>query len=385
MIVRKWLQRLEELVLLHPSSVEPDQRTKYQIKMFLIIILNVLTYFYFAVGAIYPDIGLLVGTHVSAFGFGGQLYSAGAIPAETYCLLLRLASWQLNYETRFIKNLLAYDDKKSRKILKGSLRKKLLKNLGFLSIINSISQIQFALFVVLTVIITVVTLEMINVTLSMVVAFCFSTPMIIMFVYFFLDSQVYTLAFWFMCKRHLDLQTDALLRSFDRHLQGQLPDTSYLTSIEKRYHDLLGQIKEFNKYSQNLISPYRLLATISSGVLFYGAQNFSNQYASIAGSCAVICVYITSLAFLSTCSSLSIRRKKLYLLSNSLYIKYIMDRKTWKERMVLRRIIKSLGNNQRPTIGLIDRSGEEMNAMEYVEFVAECFSVYFQTVRTFRV
>lgn len=63
--------------------------------------------------------------------------------------------------------------------------------------------------------------------------------------------------------------------------------------------------------------------------------------------------------------------------TNRLFIMLASKANTSRERLVLRRLVKSVGNNRHPTISLIDRSGEELNSLEYVE----CFSVYFQTVK----
>ena len=52
--------------------------------------------------------------------------------------------------------------------------------------------------------------------------------------------------------------------------------------------------------------------------------------------------------------------------------------------IILRRMVKSLGNNLRPTICLTDSSGEEFEPIEFVEYVAATFAQFTLAAKLYR-
>src|SRR6266480_6225032 len=110
-------------------------------------------------------------------------------------------------------------------------------------------------------------------------------------------------------------------------------------------------------------------------------DNILLRYA-LSGAC--LTAYIIFVSFLSTACSLSIRRRKMYLLANQLFIKASKQRKV-RQLFILRKLVKSLGDMNRPTICLTDKSGEEFEPMEFVEFVFNTFSNFTLAVKVFRV
>ena len=101
----------------------------------------------------------------------------------------------------------------------------------------------------------------------------------------------------------------------------------------------------------------------------------------LSGTCLTVYIIFVSL---STACSLSIRRRKMYLLANQLFIKASKQRKI-RQLFILRKLIKSLGDMNRPTICLTDKSGEEFEPMEFVEFVFNTFSNFTLVAKVFRV
>src|SRR3989442_1609061 len=108
------------------------------------------------------------------------------------------------------------------------------------------------------------------------------------------------------------------------------------------------------------------------GIKIVGTTQQSNlacQYV-ISGTCVIVNVVFVS--FLST-ASLSIRRKKVYHLASQLLVKASNQRKI-RKLFILRKLIKILGDLDRPTICLTDRSGEESEPFELLQFVFNTFS-----------
>jgi hypothetical protein len=47
-------------------------------------------------------------------------------------------------------------------------------------------------------------------------------------------------------------------------------------------------------------------------------------------------------------------------------------------------MVKSIGCEHRPFISLTDMSGEELNSMEYLEFILESLSMFFLAIDVYR-
>src|SRR6185437_16131547 len=91
----------------------------------------------------------------------------------------------------------------------------------------------------------------------------------------------------------------------------------------------------------------------------------------------VISLYVVSLVFLYSSGSLSIRRRKMYQLANSLFVKISgQNRVPYRSLFILSRMIKSLGNDRYPSICLTDNSGDEFDPMEFFEFIADFIVIF---------
>src|SRR6266487_5479962 len=122
--------------------------------------------------------------------------------------------------------------------------------------------------------------------------------------------------------------------------------------------------------SRNLISSSRFVISYSLGIAMFATTQQNNLALQYVVCGTAVIVYVVFVSFLSTACSLSIRRKKMYHLANQLFAKASKQRKTTiRTLFTLRRLVKSLGNTSRPTICLTEKSGEEFEPMEFLEFV----------------
>jgi hypothetical protein len=191
---------------------------------------------------------------------------------------------------------------------------------------------------------------------------------------------VYIFGTWFLCKSYLDIQADFLIEKLEEFASQEtnLFDVRKALAIYRFYTRLVNRIKQFDDLSRDLISPYRLTVSVFCGALVFGAHQTDMALMTIGIDTVVIFVYVISLTFLSTASSLSNRRRKMYFMTNRLFVNVSSKGKrniaNLRSLFILRQLIKSLGSDDSPTICLTEQSGGEFDSMEFVNFVADTFS-----------
>jgi len=190
---------------------------------------------------------------------------------------------------------------------------------------------------------------------------------------------IYVFGSWFLIKGHLDHQANHLIDRMERLLKDDsgfsLQEVRYLAFW---YKELVTRIKKFDRLSKDLVSPYRQLLSYIAGFIVFASHQQDNQLFTIGMDSIMTTLWVVSLLFLSSACSLSHRRKKMYFLANRLFVKAMKQQSmvSLGHLIILRQMVKSLGNSLRPTICLTDKSGEEFEPMEFVEYVAGTFAQF---------
>lgn len=393
---RLWLRRLEQLYILKPSfvshlsSLEERKNKNYPIIKLLICLFYLFNIIRFGSGAFTYYVSQCMGNYFTTFGPIGKLISPGTAAVLCVSFLLRaVATLWIDCKTTFLNDLLAYDDLslisqgKHPQILKGFYRVRMISTLKKLKYLNNITFVLMGISLITVVIVGTVSMIVEGITLKNILLWCGLWNLITFILAYFASSDfVIILGFWYVGKRHLDLQLDIMIESIDLISRGCLP-VQTISKLNIYYTKVVGRIDEFNQFSKILITPYRLLLTSCCGVLYYGFQVVDNVYASLGLRTCIVGYFVISLAFLSTTSSLSVRRRLLYHQVNNLFSK-LCHSGHLRECLILRRLIKSLGNRYRPKVSLTDTTGREFNSMEFVDYILDCFSIYFLIVKLYR-
>lgn len=200
-------------------------------------------------------------------------------------------------------------------------------------------------------------------------------------------NWIYTFGSWFLVKNHLDIQADCILDMVDSLLNSdpvavRLKD---IARIDFRYRKLLYRVNDFDELSRDLISPYRLAASYMSVVAIFAVHQQDNIVLKLSLTSFSIMFYVVSLTFLSTSCTLSLKRRTMHSLVNRLFVKTVSCQQeqysTYQEKtrilLILRHVIKSVGHQSRTSISLTDTAGQELEPMEFIEFILETFSNFF--------
>jgi len=158
----------------------------------------------------------------------------------------------------------------------------------------------------------------------------------------------------------------------DFHKSKETLSNKAVLSLYTYYRRLVKRVKDFDSFSRDIITPYRLdMSFAFLGLIFAGHQQ-DNIYFAVGVDIILLSFYCGSLAFLATAGSLSRKRKRAYFLANQLFVKVgKAPHRSLGQLVILRRMIKSLGNDKRPTICLMDGAEGEFDSAEFVEFIAQ--------------
>jgi hypothetical protein len=222
----------------------------------------------------------------------------------------------------------------------------------------------------------VVPLIVLGVTWNNVIFWTLTNILYFVDAYYFAMDWVYIWGSWFICKSHLDIQADYLIESMERLVETNGGIEVKIKYLEAQYERLVSRVKTFDELSRDLISPYRFIVSYVGGISMFFAHQTDNVLFQVAIDSIVAVIYVLSLSFLSTACSLSNRRRRMYFLANCLFVKMIGSSRghSLRERITLRRMVKSLGDDDCHTLCLTDKSGEEFALMEFVEFILGTFS-----------
>ena len=198
-------------------------------------------------------------------------------------------------------------------------------------------------------------------------------------------SWTYVLGVWFLCKGHLDIHADSIIDKIDDYIRSKKgPNAVGVANLAIEYKKLLVRVKKFDCLSKDLISPYRFVVSYIGAITLFAARQSGILIFEIGIDAFIISLYVVSLVFLYSSSSLSIRRRKMYKLANSLFVKISRQRPVpYRSLFILSRMIKSLGNDRYPSICLMDKSGDEFDPMEFVEFIMEFFANFFLVINLY--
>lgn len=383
------LSKLVEMHMLPPSVVGKKGDRSYSRGIFLVLLLGFWGTLWLIVGAIFPKFGYLTGNFFTIHGTVGRIICG--LAAFQFSLGPLFHSQMLSLKTApFIQEILAYDNQRQKTVLPGEYRMKMatfirnvvtiivfMANLAFVNVMVGIIGIG---------IITPLYKEGFTVrnALFWLGWYAFNISLLALYITRFM---IYPLGLWFLCKSHLDRQTDYLIdRMIEICNSPKLSDDDEIISLETYYRDLVVRTKEFDEFSREIITPYRLDMSLTSAAMIFASHQQDNYYFTIGLDVVMITVYAASLTFLSTGASLSTKRTAAYTIANQLFAKttkrlkshiWHADKGSIRQLTILCRLIKSLGDESRPSICLTDKSDREYEPMEFVDFVYESVSSFF--------
>lgn len=376
-----WLSKLESLYFLHPSVFGRRLNDKkYWLANIVIVLIQSFNMVILLTGAFFPDIGIAMGNFLIYLGVAGQVMSLGAGSFHIfifYCRFRILAE----RDVPFIRQLVAYDDPRNRTILSDHYASKVrdIMRTGWLAIRVAAAVTIFNISVNVFADFFVVPLLFFDINITNVLKAMVITLFGILSAASFAQDWMYIFGSWFLCKSHLDVQVDCWIDMTERLVttKERLVNTVDIRYLEFRYNRLTQRVREFDRLSRDLISPYRTVVSYFCVLVIFGAYQQDNLMVKYSFSAIMGTFYVGSLVFLSLSCTLSIRRTRMYQLVNELYVKVSRQSLiTLGQLFTLRRMVKSLGNYNRPTVCLSDKSGEEMDPMEFVEFVLDTFSQF---------
>jgi len=287
-------------------------------------------------------------------------------------------------------DLMAYKDERLRPILTRTNREKLIKFsekvLKFLKIAAPFFVMEIWLTMMVVGIVIPLMVEGITMSNILFWSLLSTFPVLILGYYLGMDLIYIFASIWYLPKYHLDIQTDVIIDRMEQFLTEPEIRDIHVIYLDHVYNQLLIRVKKFDQLSRDIISPARFAMSYSIGFMCFATTQQDNILLRFFVSGTSLTAYIIVLSFLSTACSLSIRRRKMYLLANQLFIKASKQRKgKIRQLFILRKLVKSLGDMNRPTICLTDQSGEDFQPMEFVEFVLNTFSNFTLVAKAFRV
>src|SRR6185312_4311231 len=127
--------------------------------------------------------------------------------------------------------------------------------------------------------------------------------------YYVTQFLIYPLGLWFLCKSHLDAQVDFMMEAMeDFHKSKETLSNKAVLSLYTYYRRLVKRVKDFDSFSRDIITPYRLdMSFAFLGLIFAGHQQ-DNIYFAVGVDIILLSFYCASLAFLGTAGSLSRKR-----------------------------------------------------------------------------
>lgn len=378
---RLLLSKLQEMFMLSPSVVGRKDDKRYILGICSVILLGFWGTLWLAIGALSVPHGLMVGNFFCLHGKIGQIMSGLAV--MEYSIGWIFHKYLLSVKRApYIEDLLAYDNPLNQAtVLKGSYRRKietfLEKGVKIIIFMTKIVYINTLMGVIGIGIITPLIMEGFTLEnfIFWTLSYLFNIVLMALYVTRFM---IYILGLWFLCKSHLDMQVDYFIEKLNSLEKSNETITDLnIISLDHYYRGLVVRIKDFDKFSSNIITPYRTDMSFVCCAMVFAAHQQDNVIFAIGLSAIMAAVYTASIIFLSTGGSLSTKRRTVYTAANRLFVRILRDKKSWKQQIVLRRLLKSLGDRRRPTICLTDKSGAEFDPNEFVDFVAMTISNFF--------
>lgn len=373
----EWISTLESLHLIHPSITGRRLDIWYFAKLSLIMGSLSISTILSIIGSFFPNLGLSLGNFLNIHGVEGEVMCfAGAL----FCGLIVFCQIRLltEREAPFLKEILAYHHLNVT-ILSGKYKtrweKFYQKSLYVVKLVAVVSTIN--MFYTVVIVGFVIPLTKQGVSVSNVLFWAVSATFWSVSLHYLSTQWAHIFGLWFVCKSHLDMQAKVVRDIIDLllHSKQMVTDINILY-LNFRYVRLCNRVRTFDRLSRDLISPYRQIVTYVCVLIVFGCCMQGNIFFAIGIESLMANLYVTSLVLVYTACLLSIQRRRMYVLINSLFVKCSTQRISIFQLIVLRKMIKSLGNNRRPTISLTDKSGREFEPMEFVKFILETFAIF---------
>lgn len=376
---RLLLTKLEQLTLFRPSVLG----RRHDLSCYVLVATFAFVFWFsvllwLVIGAIDPSWGLLIGNFFNLHESAGRIMSVLAAMIGSLCpyFQLRLLSMK---NVDFLHEILAYDDLRNETVLKDDYRRRMEDlNRQVVSFLVTSVRISMVIFWLACFAMAVVTpLVMQGFTWFNLMFWSLWYIRLIGCGFYCSGDFIYVLGLWFLGKSHLDIQGDYVMQLLDHLSHPSAPVTdNEVFLIDLCYKKFVMRIKSFNQFSMDIVTPYRLVMTFACASMCFAAHQQSNVAFAVGMDAIMINMYVASLIFLSTACSFSNQRKKMYLVANRIFIKISCQRGSIKQMYILRRMIKSLGNRNLPSICLTDKCMREFEPMEFVNFVLDTFSSF---------
>lgn len=380
---KDWVSMMEKVYLLHPSYVGRQGDPRY---MAGVTFLNMCWYvlsFRYILGVISIELGLSVGNFFVVFGVAGQIISVAA--ALYVGLLAYFRSRFLNEkELAFVSDVVAYDDSNNqRTVLTGEYRLRATKWLGRAVAVVRMAAIAMSInmFVSHVVMGIVCPIMVLGWTLYNILFWTLTTIPLLGMSYYFGTDWVYIFGSWFIGKCHLDMQADYMIDQMNLMIRSPAEVDVYpVYLLDKELKSLIKRVQKFDALSMDLISPYRQTSSYIVCIAMVACTKTDNIPLTAAIGAIAASFFLVSLIFVYSACSMSNKRKEMYERSNEIFVRAARERTSITSNLILRRLVKSVGSSSQPTLSLRDKSGQEYESWEFLEFLLETVSNFFLIV-----
>ena len=373
------MSALRRAFLYRPSLVNHQGGFRYWLPWTLIIGNLSFHVIRFLIGSVSPEVGLKMGNYHNVHGLAGQMISGSGVIYFSLILYFHVRLIVLE-DIPFIHELVAYDNPEHETILSGEYRTKVITFIT--KVVKILKIFEYAIYLCLITIFVaavVIPITILGFSIGNILFwFIVSIPHLTMSYYTGLN-WIYVLGVWFLCKGHLDIQADSVIDNIDDSIRLKTHiNIIRVANLDIEYKKLLIRVKKFDCLSKDLISPYRLVVSYFGAIALFATRQSGILFFEIGLDAIIISLYLVSLVFLYSSGSLSIRRRKMYKVANSLFVKMSRQRPVpCRSLFILSRMIKSLGSDDSPSICLTDKSGDEFDPMDFVVFIADFIANFF--------
>lgn len=382
----EWISKLRELRLLRPSLAGKDGQPdpKYMFGFILIPLAYAIYALRFGTGIFDRDLATSLGNSVSVFGLAGYIVSAAGCAYHFLVLYCRVRVAR-ETELPFIFEIADYDDSRKKTALSGEFKEKFSKWVAIvikaMKVISHILMVKVEVDIFFFVVVSPIVQE--GVSIRNILFWSIVSIWVFPVLYYVCLDWVYVFGSWYLCKMHFDMQTDFLNDQIEKMIEkigrGAEVTGRDIINLNIYYRRLVTKVKIFDEFSKDLISPYRFIKSYTGPFAVFASHQSVNLIFTISMDSFVIGLDICAIGFLSTSCSLSIKRKRLYYAANCLFVKICEKQvststESIQSKIILRRMIKSLGDDDCHTLCLSDKSGEEFDPMEFFEFLLDTFA-----------
>ena len=190
-------------------------------------------------------------------------------------------------------------------------------------------------------------------------------------------NTFWTIALWFVLNTHLTLQVDQLTQSIVLLDSSQL--NTDVIKVFKSYKQLSLKIKNFNRFSKQLLCVLTAGTNIISTILLHGFITIlpTSLIIGLALIDFALTFLVGSLAVLNISSSIFMKNQKLYRSLNSVFVRRTGDFSVYV-RYALRIMIKNTGSRNRTTLALVnidDRIYDRQLLGRYIYYSIRLFAI----------